>query len=110
MRALPLIIAGLMLTACEGGGDPVEQALREESANNHAEVEFARQQQAEERAAVAAERQAEIERLQREITVAETALAAATEADVRAAAQASLDESRRALEALQPQPSQAPDI
>ena len=110
MRALPLIVAGLLLTACEGGGDPVAQALREESANNHAEVEFARQRQAEERAAVEAERQAEIERLRREIVVAETALAAATEPDVRAAAQASLDESRRALAALGAQPDTAPAI
>jgi hypothetical protein len=110
MRALPPIVAGLMLAACEGGGDPVEQALREEAANNHAEVEFARQRQAEERAAVEAERQAEIERLRREIVVAETALAAATEPDVRAAAQASLDESRRALAALGAEPDAAPAI
>lgn len=110
MRALPLIVAGLLLTACEGGGDPVAQALREESANNHAEVEFARQRQAEERAAVEAERQAEIERLRREVIVAETALAAATEPDVRAAAQASLDESRRALAELSPEPETAPEI
>ena len=41
MRAL-LLFPALLLAACEGGGDPVEQALREESANNHAEVEFAR--------------------------------------------------------------------
>lgn len=110
MRALPLIVAGLLLAACEGGGDPVEQALREEAANNHAEVEFARQRQAEERAAVEAERQAEIERLRREVVVAETALAAATEPDVRAAAQASLDESRQALSELSATPTQAPDI
>jgi hypothetical protein len=100
----------LLLAACEGGGDPVEQALREESANNHAEVEFARQRQAEDRAAVEAERQAEIDRLRREITVAETALAAATEPDVRAAAQASLDESRQALAALEPGSDDAPEI
>ena len=109
MRAL-LLIPALLLAACEGGGDPVEQALREESANNHAEVEFARQRQAEERAAVEAERQAEIERLRREVVVAETALAAATEPDVRAAAQASLDESRRALAELGAQPDTAPAI
>lgn len=110
MRALPLIFAGLLLTACEGGGDPVEQALREEAANNHAEAEFARQQQEEVRAAAAAERQAEIERLQREIAVAEVALEAATEPDVRAAAQASLDESRLALAALGGAPEDAPAI
>jgi hypothetical protein len=110
MRTLPLIAAALLLAACEGGGDPVQQALQEEAANNHAEVEFARQRQAEERAAVEAERQAEIERLQREIMVAETALAAATEPDVRAAAEASLEESRRALAALSDQPARTPDI
>lgn len=110
MRSLILIAAALLLAACEGGGDPVQQALQEEAANNHAEVEFARQRQAEERAAVAAERRAEIERLNREIMVAEAALEAATEPDVRAAAQASLDESRRALAALSDQPPEAPAI
>lgn len=98
-RAIPAL--ALLLVACEGGGDPVEQALREEATNNHAEAEFARQQQATEHAARAAERQAEIDRLQREITVAEVALQAAVEPDVRAAAQASLDESRQALAALE---------
>ena len=98
-RLIPALT--LLLVACEGGGDPVEQALREEAANNHAEAEFARQQQAAEHDARAAERQAEIDRLQREITVAEVALQAAVEPDVRAAAQASLDESRRALAALE---------
>ncbi|WP_029087626.1 hypothetical protein [Brevundimonas aveniformis] len=100
-RVLPLAVIALALTACEGGGDPVEQALREEAANNHAEAEFARQQQAAERAARAAERQTEIDRLNREIAVAEVALEAASDSDVRATAQASLDESRRALAALE---------
>lgn len=110
MMRTPIFVAGLLLAACEGGGDPVEQALREEAANNHAEVEFARQRQAEERAAVEAERQAEAERLRREIVVAETALAAATEPDVRAAAQASLDESRRALAAIEQTSVEPPAI
>lgn len=103
-RVLTLMASAALLTACEGGGDPVEQALREESANNHAEAAFARQQQEAVRAAAAAERQTEIDRLQREITVAEVALEAAREPDVRAAAQASLDESRRALAALETAP------
>ncbi|MGV8929471.1 MAG: DUF305 domain-containing protein [Brevundimonas sp.] len=34
--AAVLAIAALLLTACDGGGDPVEQAMRETSANNHA--------------------------------------------------------------------------
>lgn len=110
MRWVLLIACALLATACEGGGDPVQQALQEEAANNHAEVAFARERLAEERAAVEAERQAEIERLQREIVVAETALAAATEPDVRAAAQASLDESRRALAALGEVSTDAPAI
>ena len=42
--------------------------------------------------------------------MAETALAAATEPDVRAAAQASLDESRQALAALGAQADTAPAI
>ena len=100
MKRLVPVLA-LVLAACEGGGDPVDQALREEAANNHAEVEFARQAQAREHAAREAERQAEIERLQREITVAEVALQASTEPDVRAAAQASLDEARAALTAAE---------
>lgn len=110
MRALPLMLTGVLLAGCEGGGDPVEQALREEAANNHAEAELARQRQAEARTAAAAERQAEIERLEREIAVASVALEAATEPDMRAAAQASLDESRRALAALGAEGEATPDI
>lgn len=102
INPLLVLTASLALTACEGGGDPVEQALREESANNHAEAEFARQQQESGRAAAAVERQAEIARLQREIIVAETALNAARDDETRSAAEASLDENRRALAALEP--------
>lgn len=36
MRAAPVLFALMMLAACKGGGDPVEQALRETSAANHA--------------------------------------------------------------------------
>ena len=38
MRLVPIALAVLALTlsACEGGGDPVEQALRDASAENHA--------------------------------------------------------------------------
>ena len=37
MRRLLIVAAlPLMLAACDGGGDPVQQALREVSANNHA--------------------------------------------------------------------------
>lgn len=112
MRA-SLLIACLtlpLLAACEGGGDPVNQALREEAANNHAEAEFARQQQEAVRAAAEAERQTEIERLRREIAVAEVALNAATEADVRAAAQASLNESRLALSELDSDATTEPSL
>ncbi|QDH72696.1 DUF305 domain-containing protein [Brevundimonas sp. M20] len=35
MRAAPGLAALVMLAACEGGGDPVEQALRETAAVNH---------------------------------------------------------------------------
>ena len=38
MRVAPGLIALVMLTACEGGGDPVEQAVRETAAANHAAV------------------------------------------------------------------------
>ena len=31
-----LVVAGLALTACDGGGDPVQQALRDASAARHA--------------------------------------------------------------------------
>ena len=38
MRFAPLALAALALTlsACDGGGDPVQQALRDASAENHA--------------------------------------------------------------------------
>jgi len=35
-RALPALALILALSACDGGGDPVQQALRETSAANHA--------------------------------------------------------------------------
>ncbi|MDQ8029801.1 MAG: DUF305 domain-containing protein [Brevundimonas sp.] len=35
MRAALGLIALVMLTACEGGGDPVQQALRDTAAANH---------------------------------------------------------------------------
>jgi uncharacterized protein (DUF305 family) len=39
MRAAALGLAALLaLTACDGGGDPVEQALRETAAANHSAV------------------------------------------------------------------------
>ena len=38
MRVAPGLIALVLLTACEGGGDPVEQALRETAAANHSAV------------------------------------------------------------------------
>lgn len=91
----------LFLTACEGGGDPVQQALREEAAANHAEVALAREAATQRRAAEAAERQGEMERLRREIAVAEAALTVAEAPDVRATAEQSLEEARRALAALE---------
>jgi len=38
MRLAPIVLAALALTvaACDGGGDPVQQALRDASAENHA--------------------------------------------------------------------------
>ena len=36
MRLLPLALPLLILAACEGGGDPVQQALRDASAERHA--------------------------------------------------------------------------
>ena len=101
MRRFGLVFAAFGLAACERGGDPVQQALREESAANHAEVAFAREAQAQRRATQAVERQAEIDRLRREVLVAEAALRSAEGDDLRAAAQASLDESRAALAALE---------
>ncbi|HRJ63480.1 DUF305 domain-containing protein [Brevundimonas sp. UBA2416] len=40
MRLAPIALTALALTlsACEGGGDPVQQALRDASAENHAET------------------------------------------------------------------------
>lgn len=100
MRVLTLMASATLLTACEGGGDPVEQALREEAANNHAEAEFARQQQATVRAAAEAEHQTRLDRLDRDIAVAQAALNAAPDPATRAAAQASLDQARADRTAL----------
>jgi uncharacterized protein (DUF305 family) len=36
MRALVVIAAAALLSACDGGGDPVQQAMREASTANHA--------------------------------------------------------------------------
>ena len=38
MRSAALGLALIVLTACDGGGDPVEQALRETAAANHSAV------------------------------------------------------------------------
>ncbi len=38
MRAAVVAVAALTLVSCEGGGDPVESALRETAAANHAAV------------------------------------------------------------------------
>ena len=38
MRHLAPALVLLMLAACDGGGDPVEQALRETAAANHSAV------------------------------------------------------------------------
>ena len=38
MRAAVVALAALTLGGCEGGGDPVESALRETAAANHAAV------------------------------------------------------------------------
>ncbi|WP_374514700.1 DUF305 domain-containing protein [Brevundimonas sp.] len=38
MRAAAVALAALTLVGCEGGGDPVESALREAAAANHAAV------------------------------------------------------------------------
>ncbi len=98
-----LVVSALILTACEGGGDPVEQALREEAANNHAEAELARMQQEEERSGHGVSQQSEIDELRRQIMIAEAALETSDDAELRAAAQASLDENRQALAALEGQ-------
>lgn len=36
MRAAPAVLVALVLSACEGGGDPVEQATREAAARHQA--------------------------------------------------------------------------
>ncbi|WP_420478129.1 DUF305 domain-containing protein [Brevundimonas sp. FT23028] len=38
MRVAPGLIALMLLAACDGGGDPVQQALRETAAANHSAV------------------------------------------------------------------------
>lgn len=36
MKAIALLVPALFLAACDGGGDPVEQAMRDASAERHA--------------------------------------------------------------------------
>lgn len=95
--ALVLLGSTLVLAACEGGGDPVQQALREEASINHAEVALAREEQAARRAEAD---QTEIARLEREIALAEAALNGTRDEMIRAEAQATINANRAALAAI----------
>jgi uncharacterized protein (DUF305 family) len=99
-RALALALFGL--AACEGGGDPVESALREAAAANHAAVTKATPVDAapasDPDAAVAtrllaAETQA--------LAAAEAALARANDQEVRRLAEASRDAHRARIAELE---------
>ena len=99
-RALALAVLGL--SACEGGGDPVESALREAAAANHAavtkETPLDAAPASDPDAAVvtrllAAETQA--------LAAAETALAAASDPAVRRLAETSRDAHRARIAELE---------
>ena len=99
-----VLAAGLGLAACEGGGDPVEQALREASAAHQAaatqttaEVEAARPAPGADRAYV----EAAIEEHRDAIANAEATLAASSDPALRQLAERTIETRRAEIAALQ---------
>lgn len=116
MKLLPLGVFGLLailsLTACKGGGDPVEQALREEAAEHHAQATQATAKveaatpttvagAATTTTASDSYRAELIAEHRRTIAKAERALADIPDPETRRLAQAELDRSREALASLE---------
>ena len=92
MRAAVVALAALALAGCEGGGDPVESALREAAAANHAAVT---KETAPDSAPVSDPDGAVVARLltaeRQALAAAEAAAAGATDPEVRRLAEASRD-------------------
>ena len=92
MRAAVVALAALALAGCEGGGDPVESALREAAAANHAAVT---KETALDPAPVSDRDTAVVARLltaeRQALAAAEAAAAGATDPEVRRLAEASRD-------------------
>ena len=102
MRAAVVALAALALAGCEGGGDPVESALREAAAANHAAVT---KETVVDPAPAADPDAAVVTRLltaeTQALAAAETALAAANDPAVRRLAAASRDAHRARIAELE---------
>ncbi|MDP3801289.1 DUF305 domain-containing protein [Brevundimonas sp.] len=112
MRPVPIILlAALTLAACDGGGDPVQQALRETAAANHSAAiketatPVAPEPTSMERAWVAEM----VEHHRETIATADAALAQSRDPEVRRMAQAVRDARAREIAELQAwKPAAAP--
>lgn len=110
MRAAPLALAAMALAACEGGGDPVQQALRDASAERQAAAYAgydetsgpAAQSTPASPAAADAARIAEMLAHHRAgLALAERTLAETGDPELRRLAQAAIDGHTREIEALE---------
>lgn len=103
-RALAGLGLVLALAACDGGGDPVEQALRETAAANHAatvrEGEVTNAANAASGAGDEAYVAEMIEYHRRAMAMADTALAESSDPEIRRMAQAVKDSRTREIAAL----------
>jgi len=98
------LAAGLALGACEGGGDPVEQALRDASAERQAAATRTTAELEARQAAPAADQayvEAAIEEHRDAIARAEASLKASSDPALRALAQTTIDTRKAEIAALQ---------
>lgn len=106
MRLPPVALAGLalLLSACEGGGDPVQQALREASAAHQAAATETTAEVEARSAAPAADRayvEAAIEEHRAAIARAEATLRETSDPALRQLARTTIDARRAEIAALQ---------
>ena len=115
--ALTAILASLALVACEGGGDPVQQALRETAAaNQSATVRETTTTSASDRMPAASGETADqayiagmIEHHRAAVAMADVALARSRDSDIRRMAQAVKDAQTREIAEMQAwKPTAAP--
>lgn len=100
MRAvLTVLLAALALSACDGGGDPVEQALRETAAANQSATvrEAATTSAASDEPADAAYVARMIEHHRGAIAMAEAALRESHDPEIRRMAEAAIDDRTREI-------------